>query len=317
MDFSPHLLATEIEGQGRSYIPKVTASPGVEALEALNTDLPKDVHRQASADGAEGAEGADGAAGYREYTNEECVHEVAKLATHLMKPQRIEDAPKEGSEWSSTATFRDVLRHTHALTELAARLLDSDMSMDRTLSTASAETQVQTLPANRLHQVDQPTRLLLLSCYTKLLQSHRQIFTNIYLQLRNGADMNEMLCDLRIDDVLVLGGDAKLEILVLFQVVTYKLNELAAKLGVPVRHQVGCPQFTSGAESHSSPGDDDLYLDGMMAGTVEERLVFGSHQGDCGGRSRRPMGSSAAAFREELCEIIALLGRPGVTKKQY
>ncbi|WQF78495.1 hypothetical protein CDEST_03509 [Colletotrichum destructivum] len=158
--------------------------------------------------------------------------------------------------------------------------------------------------------VDGPTKLLLLSCYAKIFQAYRQMFTEVYSGLRSGANMTDLLYDLRVEDI-VLDGDDELKILVLIQVVIHKLNTVGVHLGVPERHYVGVgsgtPLGTMRTQSRglqSSLEEAEPTLDAILSGNESDRCVFGGEFKE----QNRCMESAAAAFREELGLLRAQLG---------
>ncbi|KAL0937405.1 uncharacterized protein CTRU02_207136 [Colletotrichum truncatum] len=159
--------------------------------------------------------------------------------------------------------------------------------------------------------LDGPTKLLLLSCYTKIFQAFRQIFADVYSGLKSGANMSDLLYDLRVEDV-ILDGDDDLKILVLMQVVTHKLNTLGMQLGIPEKHYIsvgpgGGPEAAKQYQPRGRQQNSDVTeptLDAILSGSGIDRCVFwGEHK-----EINKTMESAAAAFREELGLLRAQLG---------
>ncbi|KAI7921274.1 hypothetical protein M0657_006141 [Pyricularia oryzae] len=145
---------------------------------------------------------------------------------------------------------------------------------------------------------DGPTNILILSCYAKIFEGFRQLMSGVYHRLLGGQTTTN-LYELKIDDVAV-GGDGHLEILILIQIITHKLNTLGALLGVPDKHRVGVGDDAMAGEHGAAEACWEVAaLDDMLSGGAGSRHVFGDEG--------NPMPSAAAAFGEELRLIRGLL----------
>ncbi|TLD27334.1 hypothetical protein PspLS_05128 [Pyricularia sp. CBS 133598] len=151
--------------------------------------------------------------------------------------------------------------------------------------------------------MDGPTNLLILSCYAKIFEAFRQLMSGVYHRLLSGQNTTD-LYELKIDDVAI-EGDGHLEILILIQIITHKLNTLGAVLGVPEKHSVGVGDDIRYAESYWELAS----LDDLLSGNGASKHVF-AEEGS-------PMESAAAAFREELRLIRDLLDHTGRSAWPY
>ncbi|TLS28042.1 hypothetical protein PpBr36_01399 [Pyricularia pennisetigena] len=161
--------------------------------------------------------------------------------------------------------------------------------------------------------MDGPTNLLILSCYAKIFEAFRQLMSGVYSRLLSGQATTN-LYRLKIDDIAI-DGDGHLEILILMQIITHKLDTLGAILGVPAKHRVGAGRDLKHAGGAATALEADVAvaehhrvaetyweaasLDDLLSGSAGSKHVFGEEGS--------PMESAAAAFREELRLIRGLL----------
>ncbi|KAI6362039.1 hypothetical protein MCOR25_006341 [Pyricularia grisea] len=173
--------------------------------------------------------------------------------------------------------------------------------------------------------IDGPTNLLILSCYAKIFEAFRQLMSGVYHRLLSGQTTTN-LYELKIDDVAI-DGDGHLEILILIQIITHKLNTLGAVLGVPEKHRVGVGdelQYTGASGATATTNNTTVLkangmvgghgavepywemapLDDLISGSAGSKHVFGEE-------GSSPMESAAAAFSEELRLIKDLLDHKG------
>lgn len=236
--------------------------------------------------------------------------EVASLVSSLFElvpsdpthHAEASSAVKEAAPAARPATnVRTILQHTQKLSELLVKL----------------PCQIRVFPSDSTRSglaplsLDGPTTLLLLSSYVKIFQVFRLIFAAIYSSIRKAENIEELLYDLRIEDV-ILDGDNDLKILVLMQVVTHKLNTLGMQLGIPEKHHMSVgPGIASGTAEQvgtgghqQTPEGTEPTLDAILSGNETDRSVFWGDFKD----NTRCMESAAAAFREELGLLRAQLG---------
>lgn len=148
--------------------------------------------------------------------------------------------------------------------------------------------------------MDRPTWLILLSCYTRTLQVCRYTLGSIYMTLKTDRGLFAVL---QLEGTMMAEDEPHLKILLLLQVLSYRLNTIAAALSLPRQHRLQGSGATGGdraTEKEVSTGTADaLAADWALRGDIAERSVFGSP--DC------KKENITAAFLAEYEIIVGLV----------
>lgn len=127
---------------------------------------------------------------------------------------------------------------------------------------------------------DRPTWMVLMSCYVRVLQACRYSLASI----RATLDKNSigLLAGLHVEGAMMEDDEPGLKVLLLLQVLEYRLNALAAALGLPGRHRLAAdppgPAASGAATADAAANVTSVasVVDWILQGDSREKSVFGS-----------------------------------------
>lgn len=125
---------------------------------------------------------------------------------------------------------------------------------------------------------DRPTWMVLMSCYVRVIQVCRYSLASIRATLENNRGL---LAGLHVEGAMMHDDEPDLKVLLLLQVLKYRLNALATTLGLPDRHRFADPRPGSAAAEAANTSPTRLQtmgtvIDWVLQGDPWERSVFGS-----------------------------------------
>lgn len=124
-------------------------------------------------------------------------------------------------------------------------------------------------------QTDKSTWMVLMACYLRIIQVCRYSFASIRVTLETNRGL---FARLHVEGAMMPDDEPNLKVLLLLQVLKYRLNAIATILDLPDHHRFGgqrqclADQYTIPTGLHTVA----TVIDWVLQGDLRERSVFGS-----------------------------------------